>query len=253
MQIFKKSLLLLVILLTLSCNFVETIDINPDGKGNFSVDMDGSGLMALAGNQALKSMKVKKDVKSIDSTFSFKQLFVDKKDSIAKLTPEQQVALKKLENFVMNIKMNAETKQLLFSMNTPFAKISDLDGMMESMNTLKEMKGKSGNKDNPVAMLNGIGNTNSTLSFSFDGKNFSRKAIIPKEEIKKMTKDSLGMAKMIFASSKYTLKYHFPKAVKSVSNPKALFSADRKTVTVEYPFTDYAENPDKLNLSIVLE
>ena len=121
---------------------------------------------------------------------------------------------------------------------------------MESMSSLKNLKGKSDKTD---AMLSGLGNDNSQLIFSYNGKQFMRKAIVAKDAMAKIAADSTGMAKMIFASSKYTLKYHFPKAVKSVSNPDALFSADRKTITVEYPFTDYSENPEKLNLNVVFE
>lgn len=253
MKLYKLlSLLLLIVTLT-SCNFTENIDVQADGTGKFALEMDGSGFMAMAGDQALKGMSGEKDLKNIDSTFTFKQIFEAKKDSIAKLSPEQQTALKKLENFVMNIKMNAENKQFLFSMNTPFKSIKELDGVMESMDNLKELKGNSNKKDDPVAMMTNLGNNNSKLSFSYDGKNFIRKAIIDKEQLKKINADSTGMSKMIFASSKYTLKYHFPKAVKSVSNPDAMFSADRKTITVEYPFTDYSENPEKLNLNVVFE
>ena len=253
MQVFQKTFFLFLVLLMASCNFTENIEVQPDGTGKFSLEMDGSGFMAMAGDKALKEMKAKKGVKSIDSTFSFKQILETKKDSIAKLSLEQQTALKKLENFVMNIKMNPEAKQFLFSMNTSFQSINDLDGMMEGLNGLKDIKGKSDKKDNPAAMLTGVADNNSKLTFSYDGKNFVRKAIVSKESLKKIAADSSGMAKMIFASSKYTLKYRFPKAVKSVSNPTAMFSADRKTITVEYPFTDYSENPEKLNLNVLFE
>lgn len=253
MKLYKLLSLLVLIATLTSCNFTENIDVQADGTGKFALEMDGSGFMAMAGDQALKGMSGEKDLKNIDSTFTFKQIFEAKKDSIAKLSPEQQTALKKLENFVMNIKMNAENKQFLFSMNTPFKSIKELDGVMESMDNLKELKGNSTKKDDPVAMMTNLGNNNSKLSFSYDGKNFIRKAIIDKEQLKKINADSTGMSKMIFASSKYTLKYHFPKAVKSVSNPDAMFSADRKTITVEYPFPDYSENPEKLNLNVVFE
>ena len=55
---------------------------------------------------------------------------------------------------------------------------------------------------------------------------------------------------MIFASSNYIVKYHFAKPVKKVSNTSALFSEDRKTVTLHYPFSEYMENPEKLNLEV---
>ena len=57
----------------------------------------------------------------------------------------------------------------------------------------------------------------------------------------------------MFGTSTYKLNYHFPRAVKSVSNEKAMFSADRKTVTIEFPFMTYALDPEALNLEIVLE
>lgn len=252
-MIFKKALLLFVIVLLSSCNFTENIDVQPDGTGKFSLEMDGAGLLAMAGDKLGNELGMKNNAKAIDSTFSFKEIFEAKKDSIAKLSPEQQAAIKKMESFVMKIKMNPEAKQLLFSIDTPFKSVNELDNMMDNLSSLKDLKGKSDKKDNPAAMMSGLGNNNAKLSFSYNGKNFSRKVIVLKDQIKKIAADSLGMAKMIFASSKYTLKYHFPKAVKSVSNPNALFSADRKTITVEYPFTDYSENPEKLNLNVVFE
>ncbi|OYX85352.1 MAG: hypothetical protein B7Y83_05110 [Flavobacteriales bacterium 32-34-25] len=253
MKQFKFLLAFALTLILTSCNFTENINVKEDGTGTFAIEMDGAGLMAMAGEKIGSELGAKNNAKAIDSTFSFKQIFEEKKDSIAKLSAEQQAALKKLENFVMNIKMNPEAKQLLFSMNTPFKSINELDGVMESMGALKDLKGKSDKNSNPAAMMSSLGNDNSKLSFSYNGKNFSRKATVSKDAMKKIAADSTGMAKMIFASSKYTLKYHFPKAVKSVSNPDALFSADRKTITVEYPFMDYSENPEKLNLNVVFE
>lgn len=251
MKQFKFLLILVVTLILTSCNFTENIDVQPDGTGKFSLEMDGAGLMAMAGEQIGSEFGAKNNAKVIDSTFALKDIFEAKKDSIAKLSPEQQAALKKLENFVMNIKMNPEAQQLLFSMNTPFKSVNELGGLMESMSAMKDLKGKSDKNSNPAGMMSGM--NNAQLFFNYDGKNFSRKAIVDKNAINKIAADSTGMAKMIFASSKYTLKYHFPKAVKSVSNPDALFSADRKTITVEYPFTDYSENPEKLNLNVVFE
>ena len=249
----SKFLLLLTFLVVLvSCNFTENLNVKDDGTGTFALEVDGSGLMAMAGDKLSEGLTQKKDTKVIDSTFSFKEIFEAKKDSISKLSPEQQAALKKMENFVMHIKMNAEKQQFLFSMDTPFKSVGDLQNMMDGFTALKDLKGKS-DKDgmsNPLA--NGIGN-NAKIDYSYNGKTFIRSAVIDKEALDKIKNDSLGMTKMFLASSKYTLKYHFPKAVKKVSNPDALFSADRKTVTVEYPFLDYMEHPEKLNLDVSFE
>lgn len=251
MIFFKKLALLILIVFTTSCNFTENINVNDDGTGDFSVEVDGSGLMAMAGDKLGEKMGASKNKKNIDSTFSFKQLFEQRKDSIAKLSAEEQAALKKMENFVMHMKMNAEKKELLFSMNTPFKNVSELQDMMSGMKTLNDLKGKS-KKETPNPLGNGLSN-NAKLNFSYNGKNFTRTAIIDKEALNKIKKDSLGIAKMMFASSKYTLKYHFHKPVKTVSNPNALFSADRKTITIQYPFTDYMDNPEKMNLNIAFD
>lgn len=249
----SKFLLLLTFLVVLvSCNFTENLNVKDDGTGTFALEVDGSGLMAMAGDKLSEGLTQNKDTKVVDSTFSFKEIFEAKKDSISKLSPEQQAALKKMENFVMRIKMDADKQQFLFSMDTPFKSVGDLQNMMDGFTTLKDLKGKS-NKDgmsNPLA--NGIGN-NTKIDYSYNGKTFIRNAIIDKEALDKIKNDSLGMTKMFLASSKYTLKYHFPKAVKKVSNPDALFSADRKTVTLEYPFLDYMEHPEKLNLNVSFE
>lgn len=51
MKIYKLlSFSFLLVTLT-SCTFTENIYVNDNGAGKFSVDMDGSSLMAMAGDQ----------------------------------------------------------------------------------------------------------------------------------------------------------------------------------------------------------
>ena len=87
----------------------------------------------------------------------------------------------------------------------------------------------------------------------YDGKKFSRKAVVDKNALSKIDNDSLAQYKMIFESSKYILKYHFPKAVKTVSNKSAMFSEDRKTITMEFNFNDCVKEPEKLNFDVVFK
>jgi hypothetical protein len=250
MTFLNKIIVLFGAVLLASCNFTENLEINDDGTGNFSVEMDGSSLMTMTGNKLGKiSNKT-----AIDSTISFKELLTLKKDSIAKLSPKEQQELKKIENFVMHIKMDANRKQFLFSARTPFQKVSEIENIMGSLKALKNLKGKSTQDHLLLPVGDDFGDNNSKLSFTYSGSNFSRTAkLLHKKEAIKPEADSLGMIKMIFASSNYTLKYHFPKRVKTVSNPNALFSSDKKTITVEYPFLDYMDNPDKLNLKVEFE
>ncbi|TPG38132.1 hypothetical protein [Flavobacterium pectinovorum] len=250
MKLYKLLSFSFLIATLTSCTLTENIYVNDNGTGKFSVDMDGSSLMAMAGDQLGDQMGADAK-KNIDTTFTFKQLFEEKKDSIAKLSPEAQKELKKLENFVVNTKMNAEKKEFLMTLSTDFKNVNELQDALQSMSALQKLEGGA-NAAAPFSK--GLGDNNSKLSYTYDGKKFTRKAVIDKQKLAEKAKDSAAdMSKMIFASSNYIIKYHFPKRIKKVSNPNATFSEDRKSITIQYPFTDYMENPDKLNFEIEFE
>lgn len=249
MKLIKLLSLSLLLATLTSCTFTENIDVTDNGSGKFSLDMDGSALMAMAGQQL--GNEVGDATKSIDSTFSFKEMFKNKKDSIAKLSPEEQKELKKLENFVVHMKMNTEQKQFMLDLKTDFKSVSELQDMMKTMSALQNIE-KNKAQDNKMP-FNGDFSNNSTVSFNYDGKKFNRKVVLNSKENNKPVEDSLGMYKMIFASSTYIIKYRFPKKVKKVSNADAMFSEDRKTITIQYPFTDYMENPTKMGLEVEFE
>lgn len=246
MKFIKLLSALLFIFSLTSCTFTEDIYINPDGSGKYAMDMDGSSLMAMIPKDSLKAEK------NVDSTFSFKKIFEEKKDSISKLSKEDQAKLKSLENFNMRMKMNYDTKEFLFSMNTNFKSVGELQDVMTNMNTIQNM-GKKKSEANPLGSAGGFAANNSVLHYSYDGKKFVRNAVVNKNKVKKVENDSAEAYKMIYESSKYIIKYHFPKRVKKVSNTTALFSEDRKTITIEYPFNEYMDNPDKLNFEVDFE
>ena len=249
MKLIKLFLAFFAVITLVSCTLTENVYIKNDGSGTFSVDMDASSLMAMMPNDSLKSGK------NIDSTFSFKQLFIENKDSIAKLPKEEQQQLKKLESFNMRMKMNSDVKQFLFSMNTDFKSVAELQDILATMNTINAIQNTQKKKTgtNQFIPSSGFGTNNSVLNYSYNGKKFIRKATIKANQTKKTAADSLQAYEAIFASSNYILKYHFPKPVKKISNNAALFSEDRKTITIQYPFKEYMENPDKLNVEVEFE
>lgn len=249
MKLYKLLIFSFLLVIVTSCTFTENIYINDNGTGKFSVDIDGSSLMAMAGDQLGQQLGADAK-KNIDTTFTFKQLFEARKDSIAKLSPETQKELKKLENFVVNTKMSAEKKEFLMTLATDFKNVNELQDILQTMGTLQKLEGGTG--ANPLG--SNFGDNNSQLSYTYDGKKFSRKAVVKKAKTEEKTAESnADMSKMIFASSTYILKYNFPKKIKKVSNSNALFSDDRKSITIQYSFTDYMENPDKLNFEVEFE
>jgi len=247
---FIKLLSALFLFSLTSCTFTENIYINDDGSGKFSFDMDASAIMAMIPNDSLKSDKTSSE-KDIDSVFTFKEILESKKDSISKLPKEQQEKLKKMENFSMKMKMNEAKKEFLFSIMTDFKSVSELQDAMSTMEEVQKMN-KQPQSGNPMMPKSGGFDNNATLKYTFDGKKFTRKATL-KKPLPKVDADSIDTYAMIYESSKYIVKYHFPKKVKSVTNKTALFSEDRKTITIEYPFMDYMKAPEKLNFDVQFE
>ena len=246
-RFFAFTVLLLLVVLT-SCQFSENIYINDDGSGKMEFSFDGTQLMQMAGDKMTD-----KQEKAIDSTFSFKELFQTMRDSISKLSAEDQQKIKRLEPFSMHMVMNPEKSEMKFDMFTDFKKVSELQDMFKAMKSFGDLKGnqQANTKNNPFSTFGGDGSTE--LDYNYDGQIFKRTAKIIDKEAHKQVTDSLVQMGMMFGSSTYKLNYHFPKRIKSVSNAAALVSDDRKSVTVEYGFMDYIINPETLNLEVVLE
>ena len=246
-KLFAIVVLVMSIMLT-SCQFSENIYINEDGSGKMEFTFDGTQLMQMAGDKMGETQE-----KAIDSTFSFKELFSAMGDSIAQLSAEEQQKIKSLEPFSMHMVMNPETSQMKFDMFTNFKSVNELQDMFKAMKSFGDLQGKKKTKDlnNPFSSFGA--NESTDLDYKYDGKTFKRTAKIVDKATYKQVTDSLGQMAIMFGSSTYKLNYHFPKRIKSVSNEKALFSADKKSVTIEYGFMDYLSNPQALNLEVVLE
>ncbi|MGL2988346.1 hypothetical protein ACSVH5_12220 [Flavobacterium sp. RSSA_27] len=241
-----KFLILGMALLLTSCTVTENIYIEADGSGKFNVDLDGSSLMAMMPKDSLRTEK------NVDSIFTFKQLMEENKDSIVKLSIEEQQLFKKLENFSMRMQMNQEQKQFLFSLQTNFKNVSELQDAMVAITTMSSLQNKL-NKTNEFAAgvsADGFANNNAVVSYSFKGNKFKRTATLNTSKKVVQNEEAAEMNKMIFASSNYIIKYHFAKPVKKVSNAAAMFSEDRKTITIQYPFSEYMDAPEKMNIEV---
>ncbi|AMA49640.1 MULTISPECIES: hypothetical protein [Flavobacterium] len=242
----KRFLCLLLPLVVLtSCVFTEEIEINQDGSGKYAFAIDGSSLIAMMPKDSSKL------VKTIDSVFTFKQLLEEKKDSIAKLSIEEQSKFRKSENFLMRIQINQEKKQLLFSLETFFKSVTDLQQLIEGMESFQKLT-KSIKKQQiqrignlSVLLENGV-----KMNYLYDGKKFFRKTIATNQPFKKIDANFLAKYKTILEASKYVVKYHFPKEVKTVSNKTAVFSKDRKIVTIEFKWDEIVKSPECLNLEV---
>jgi hypothetical protein len=257
-----------------SCNITEKMIINDNGSGKFTYDIDGTKMMSMLGS-AFKSegedgtKKNKKETvnrknkKVVDSTFTLKEMFASKQDSIAKLSPEEQAKIKNMERFSVRTIIDEEKEIMSYSMFTEFNSISELQGVISPVESMKSIS-PIGQNSGGMGMAPDALEDNSSTSFFYDGKTF-KKTVAKVEKKKEVTEvveegseDDLGAKmteslNMFYDQSNFKIVYQFPKAVKKVSIENALYSEDRKTITIEYPLKDYMENPDKLSFDIVFE
>lgn len=247
----KYLILSIAVLFFSSCQFSENIYFNEDGSGKMEFSFDASEIMQMGGGK----MTEESAEKEMDSIFTFKEIFDLRRDSISKLPQEEQDKLKELEPFSVHMLVSEKEQKMNFDISTDFKNAKELRDMFTALNTMSNLKGKKAGKvndpTNPFSSMSNGGNTD--LSYSFKKGVFNRTVRVLDKNLQRQITDSLGQAAMMFASSKYKLKYHFPKRVKSVSNDMALFSADGKTVTVEYGLIEYIADPEIMNLEIVLE
>ena len=91
------------------------------------------------------------------------------------------------------------------------------------------------------------------VNYTFKKNKFTRTAKIVDQELFQQQVDSLQSAEMFLSGSTYTLKYHFPKKIKSTTVEEATFSQDGKTLIYEVNFLDLMKDPSVLDLEVELE
>lgn len=243
----KLLFIFTIALSVVSCQFNETMVMNEDGSGTMTVEVNLNEMMAFGGAAMMDTAQIK-----LDTIVHIKQFLEEKKDSISKLSKNEQQKLKKLENFNIQVKMDSEASEMIYAISSNFKSISEANDIMNGLeqasnlmpNKDAEPDGMSSDKDTPEI----IG-----VKYSFENDVFKRDAYIKDEKLHKQQLDSLKPTEAFLGGSNYTLKYTFPKKIKKTSNPDATFSADKKTMTVQKPFIDYFKNPDLLDLEVELE
>ncbi|WP_271783462.1 hypothetical protein [Aquimarina algiphila] len=237
-------------LLLVGCHFSENLDLNEDGTGKISINFDGSELMKMGGDKVSEGKK-----EEIDSILVFKDFLEKHKDSISKLPTDQQEKLHRLKDFEMHMVVNSELGKMNMDMYKDFGDVSELGDVLRDLKIAMTMSGKELGKNNaqtPAGMT--ISEDDGTrVKYNFKNNKFSRiTEIIDAEKVKKNV-DSLEQMRMFLASSKYKLKYSFPRKIIKMSSDKATFSLDAKSFTLEVGFIEFMENPKILDVEVELE
>lgn len=243
----KKLILLLGITSILaSCQIRETMILNEDGSGKMSLSIDLNEMMAFSQATEADSTRV-----NVDTIVRMKDVLVQKKDSIAQLTKENQEELKRLENFNFRSMVNYDTNEMLMDVFLDFKDISEADELMNAFQ-------QSG------AFMKGLGNEVDleddddssdvvAVKFQYKKGKFIRDAYIVDKEKHRVQMDSMKQAESFLKGMTYRLEYTFPNRIKSASIQDAKLSLDGKTIEIQRSFVEYMRNPDILDLEVELE
>jgi len=245
MNIKKILILFVTSVVLISCVFTEELHIKNDGSGSYAFDMDMSQMM-----EAMKGMSEKdslKDPEVLDTIILFKDLLLEKKDSIAKLDAEEKEMLKALEDFTMRMQVDENKGKMLMTFGLDFKNISDLKNMEEKIARAQSLSEK---KKADEAMP-----SNSNTEYSFDGNTFKR--IVTLKDLSeeksgkfdKMVKESASFME----GSMYKLVYHFERKIKHVSFKGAKISDDKKSLIIEMPMDTIIKNPKLLEFEVKLK
>ena len=233
--------------LAIACNFTEEIYLNEDGAGKLSINFDAKELMAMVG-----TMDSVQNEKAVDSVIVFKDFLIEKKDSIAKLSAEQQANLKKLEPFSMHVLMDPEKQEMKFNLYSDFKNINEVNDAFNTFQTASLMSPNPGGDEVQAPPMGNSGQA-TKVNYTFSGNTFSRETMVVDQELFQKSLDSLVQAEMFLSSSTYTFKYHFPRRVKKVNVEGATFSMDGKTMIYEVNFLDMMKTPEAIKLEVELE
>jgi hypothetical protein len=236
--------LLFLIFLTASCQVTETITINPDGSGSIEVMQlrEENSYMQMAGEAYSRENVFE------DTTYVFKEYIQKYNETFLKYTTQEQQLFEKYANIKVHLKKSSFEKEFKNEFSLHFNKVSEIPDLYKTENYANDIRYN-------YALT--AENHYYKIEYAFDHNIFKRLVSITNvDELQKAKEESAkfetkyGAMKLVQV---YSLKYHFPRKVKSVSNEKAIISSDKKAVTVEFQLSDFLKNPEMTNLEIVLE
>ncbi|WP_310560852.1 hypothetical protein [Flavobacterium sp.] len=240
----KRILLLLVILFTASCQVTETLRLNPDGTGTIEVRelRDENSYMQLA-----KEEYAKEDFYR-DTTYVFKDYFSKYGETFARTSKEDQNVYLRYSDVNVHIKKSSSEKEFRTLISQQFKNATDIVDLYKAEDYADNIKHNYALSAEEHYYK---------VSYSYVGNRFNRTVKITDSIFLKREFDRLEKYKTYYKGLKlvqnYVLDYHFPRKIKSVSNPQAKISENQKSLSVEFLLTDCVQNPTITNLEVILE
>ena len=239
-----KKYLLLILIVTVSCQVTETIRVNPDGSGTVETVMlrdEQSYMQLVGGDYAHEEIFV-------DTTYVFNDYITKYAADFSKLPLAEKEIYNKYKDVNVHIKKSSFDKEFRTTISQKFNKIEEVPDLYKTENYADDLKYNYALSAEEHYY---------SLSYTFDGTVFNRRIEITDPVELKKQQDKISQLKMQSSNFKitqsYVLNYHFPRKIKSVSNPTAKISEDGKSLMIKFLLTDCLQNPQSTAFEVVLE
>lgn len=232
------------LLLCTSCQVTETIHFNEDGSGTISVEM----LRIEQNYQQLAGEEYNKNEVFEDTTYVFDDYISKHSETYSKLTPQEKAVFNAYKGVKVHIKKNSFEKEFRTTLTQNFQQanqIADLYKTEEYVSDIVHNYALSAEEHYYK------------VAFVFTKNEFKRIVSVTDEEELKKTQEKISAIKAGLPQKnlhqKITLHYHFAKMIKSVSNPNAKISPDRKSVEITFGLIESLMDPISTSVTIELE
>lgn len=229
----------------------EYILVNADNSGSYTMKMDMGKMLEMMAQFGGGKQGQSKPMPKMDTLIHFKDM------SMEKLTAEEKELYK--DGF-LKVKVDSASNEFKMELGCPFKNISQLAEIRKNLFSISEKLGADkvvGGKEKNSMLGDESGSgedLSSTLNPSAKDYNFTA---VPGKISYKSSKPAGGtaltdsmmqmMQQLTMLTGEMTVKtiITLPNPVKKTGNPKAVLSADKKTVTISYSVTDLMEKPEE--------
>lgn len=244
-------LIFLAVLSLSSCvDVVEHYDFKADGSCKVAYTFDMGRAVSVLMNLMSDSIKATPQFTAVrDTTLNFYSALPDSTQQRMTL---DQVNLAKSSN--LSVQMNLPKNIMKVSITHQAKDAADLQyylrniSKIEAKSNIKPVKGDHDLKGFDAQQLLG---GQDYYAYEVTPHKFYR--IIDKTKFNaflKKTQSTFAMAKAMLIEMPYKVILNFAKPVKKVNNPRAIVSADRKTVILRTSMDEIIKNPSVMNLKI---
>ncbi len=258
MRMLKLLFVALGCVLFASCLEInEEVEIKDNGSGQLSSTMDLGQLVDMMAAMGGDEFDKRKDEK-IDSFINLKDIV----DTAQNLTPQQKQLMR---DGKVHVQMNMAEKLFKLNMQYPFASLEKLQQLHTAMSDggigfgsiMKDALGGDKEKagdDTGTPASDGPDLNQLTAIFDYNISNGLIKKTVNQEKLKAMLNDP-KLAEMKQGAEMgievlYNVTYKLPRPAKSVSNPKAKLSDDKKTVSLKTNLMEIFTKPEEFAFTI---